>query len=246
MIHFSLLAIVTLLAYFVKGLTGFGPAIVFISLGSLILPPTMIVTVSPFLDVLAGAILLVKDRSHSMISYWVRLAAPILIGVILGATGLRFASDRLYSCLLGIAILTLGLWFVTRRPAIAPDNTPVPIPRKPGPGAVATSIVSGITGGFFGISGPPLIWYFGRRYPKSVFRKIIVPLFLIEASGRSVIYVSLGMLGTRHWTLMALLIPTLLAGLLLGNHWFNRVPQERFERIIGWVLAASGIRLIIG
>ena len=233
MIHFSLLAIVTLLAYLVKGLTGFGPAIVFISLGSLIFPPTMIVTVSPVLDVLAGAILLVKDRSLSMLSYWIRLAAPVLIGVVLGATGLRFASEKIYSCLLGSAILALGLWFAVRRQSAIPADTPAALPRKPGPGAVAASIVSGITGGFFGISGPPLIWYFGRRYPKAAFRKIIVPLFLIEASGRSLIYLSIGMIQIRHWTLTATLVPALLAGLLLGNHWFNRVPQERFERIVG-------------
>ncbi len=245
MIPFSILAAIAFLAYLVKGLTGFGPAIVFISLGSMVVSPARVVAISPILDVLAGSILLWRDRGMSVFHYWSRLTVPLLAGVFAGSLGLRFASSAVYNVILGGAIIILGIWFIVRKNPTLLSEERI-IPTRPEKGAVLASLISGITGGLFGISGPPLIWYFGRRYPKSVFRKIIVPIFFVEALGRSIIYTSMGMIGKPEWLLIACLVPAVPIGLLIGNRWFNRIPQERFEKIIGWILIASGIKMSAG
>ncbi len=211
----------------------------------MVFSPARVVAISPILDVLAGSILLWRDKGMSVFQYWSRLAVPLLAGVIAGSLGLRFASTAVYNVILGGAIIILGIWFIVRNnPApISEDRT---IPLRPEKGAVLASVLSGVTGGLFGISGPPLIWYFGRRYPKSVFRKIIVPIFFVEALGRSIIYASMGMIGKPEWLLIAYLVPAVPFGLLIGNRWFNRIPQERFEKVIGWILVASGIKMSAG
>lgn len=233
-------------AYLVKGLTGFGPAIVFISLGALILPPATAVAISPLLDVPAGLILLWKDKGLTSVGYWKQLILPMLAGVVTGALGLRFLSTNVYSILLSVAIALLGVWFLVKPGTPETQNRFISIPPIPEKGAVIAAIAAGITGGLFGISGPPIIWYFGRRYPKSAFRKIIVPLFLVEAASRSIINLSLGMIQTQDLLLTTSLFPALLTGLFVGNLWFNIIPQHKFERIIGVVLIASAVRLAIG
>jgi uncharacterized protein len=232
-------------AYLVKGLTGFGPAILFISLGSLVMAPTRVVTISPLLDILAGLLLFWKDRSLSASRYWQWLSLPLLAGVAVGAWGLRFVPATLYSGLLGIVILILGIRFL-----LCPDQhrqTPrvTGLPESPETGAIIAAIISGITGGLFGISGPPLIWYFGRRYSKTAFRKIIVPLFLVESCGRAILYIVFGMIQRDEWILTLTLVPALLVGLVAGNYGFKTLRQDTFERIIGVVLIISGLRLVV-
>lgn len=119
------------------------------------------------------------------------------------------------------------------------------LPVRPEPGAMIAAALGGVTGGLFGISGPPLIWYFGSRYPRRVFRRIIVPLFLVDAVGRSVIYAGMGLLHRGELGIALGLLPGLIIGLFIGNHWFNVIPQQRFERMIGGVLILSGLKLCI-
>jgi len=258
LIRFSLLAGIAAAAYLIKGLTGFGPAIVFISLGSLVMDPARVVAVSPLLDIAAGGILIWKDKSIASFRYWSTLTLPLIAGVVAGAWGFRSLSGALYGRILGLTIVGLGLWFVLRKipgslitanttgpgqPAQDPPGTP---PLRPEPGAMIAAGVSGITGGLFGISGPPLIWYFGSRYPRRMFRRIIVPLFLVEAVVRTCVYAALGVLHREEWGIALGLLPAMLIGLMIGNHWFNVIPQHRFERVIGGVLILSGIKLFLG
>ena len=247
MIQYILVACIAFLAYLVKGLTGFGPAIVFISLGSLVMNPIQVVGVSPLLDIVAGSILIWKDRSYKDASYWLTLSVPLLAGVMAGSIGLRFATADLYQRILGGAVFILGAWFLFRsNPEKGNDGDRLlkSLPTKPAKAAMIIAVFSGISGGLFGISGPPLIYYFGTRFQRQAFRKAIVPLFLVEASGRSLTYVSLGMMRTPELTLAVILVPFLLAGLAVGNHWFNLIPQSKFERVIGVILIVSGAKLI--
>lgn len=241
----SLIHAIVFAAYLVKGLTGFGPAILLISLGSMVMAPSRVVTISPLLDILAGMVLFWKDRSFSVSRYWQWLSLPLLAGVATGAWSLRFVPADLYSGLLGLVIFILGIRFL-----LYPDRhrkTPGvdALPDSPEPGAILAAVVSGITGGLFGISGPPLIWYFGRRYSKTAFRKIIVPLFLVESCGRAILYIVFGMIQRDEWILTLALVPALLAGLIAGNYGFKTLRQDTFERLIGLVLIVSGLRLIL-
>ena len=60
-IEYYLLPLVAFLAYLLKAMTGFGPAIVFISLGSLFVSPHPAVVTSSILDIIAGIMLLKID-----------------------------------------------------------------------------------------------------------------------------------------------------------------------------------------
>lgn len=237
---FSFLAGITFLAYVVKGLTGFGPAIVFITLGSLCMDPVRIVAISPVLDITAGGYLLWRDRSYSSAGYWLILGVPLLFGVLIGSLGLRMAQSHNYSAVLGTAIALLGTWFVFRRRDRLLQNV---LPQRPEPAALITAVCSGICGGLFGISGPPLIWYFGSRFERAAFRQIVVPLFFMESFSRVLIYMSLGMLPLNDLTYSARLLPFLFLGLIVGNIWFNRLPQARFERIVGMLLILLGVKI---
>jgi len=86
MIDFNLLIIaaIALLAFLVKGTTGFGPSIVIVSLGALFLPPHTVVVLSALLTVPAGMIMLWSDPIKGSCKFWVPLGAALAVGSIIG------------------------------------------------------------------------------------------------------------------------------------------------------------------
>jgi len=115
LIQYSLIAGIAFLAYLLKGLTGFGPAIVFISLGSLVMDPIQVVVISPLLDIVAGCVLTWKDRRQFLSGYWILLALPLIGGVLLGSIGLSLSTIENYRLMLGTGIVILGIWFLLNK-----------------------------------------------------------------------------------------------------------------------------------
>jgi hypothetical protein len=105
--------------------------------------------------------------------------------------------------------------------------------------------VGGVLGGLTGISGPPLLWHFGRKFAKRPLRQILIPVFLFAALGRVGTYAATGMITVSVVHAYLLALPGLLLGTYLGNRIFLRVEERTFSRIIGLVLLVSGLRLVL-
>ena len=232
---------ITITAYLLKGITGFGPAIVIVSLGSHIFPSKDIVVISAFLDVAGGLILFRYDRCLRHLRYWVPLSLAVIAGVAGGTYLLAIAQSFLYRSILSFVIAGLGFLFFfgvlrSDKSGLIPE-----IPDRPDGLAYLFVTIAGVCGALFGISGPPLIWYFGSRFKKTAFRKIIVPIFLMEAISRSFFYWETGLTSYQQVQVSILVLPALIAGLFLGNRIHIRINEIWFGRTIGVILILSGI-----
>jgi uncharacterized protein len=246
------IAAITLLAYAVKAATGFGPAIVVVSLGSLIIGPFQAVILAAFLDTLSGAAVMWLDRGRRPDRAWVGLAATMSAGAVAGGLLLPRVPTAALGPLVGAGVLGFGFWMLVARPGArepaALDAASPPGPTAPPPaGLLDHGVVAaaGVSGGLIGVGGPPLVLYFGARRRKAEFRALIVPVLLAAAIARVATYGATGQVDASVLLLAAISLPSLPLGMVLGDRLFRRWSEEGFRMAIATLVILAGLRLVV-
>ncbi len=238
-----LLGALAFFAHIVKGLTGFGPAIIFVSIGSVVYNPIEVIVLAALLDIIGGGTLTALNPQFLRNSkYWAPIGLLMVIGAISGSLLLSIAPASAFEIVLGVAIVVISIWFLFGNSE--PDGSASsPTEIKPLDGFVGS--FSGFCGGFTGMGGPPLIVYLGAKFKKDFFRAIIVPIFLVSAIARFTTYGALGMVDLNNYLLYILPPIGVIIGNFVGNHFFDYVEQRWFTVLIGVILLLSGTQLIL-
>jgi uncharacterized protein len=258
---------ISLLAYAVKAATGFGPAIVVVALGSLLVGPVNAVILAAFLDTLGGLGVMHTDRHQRARVKWAGLAATMCVGAVVGSLLLPVVPTALLRRLVGLGVLGFGLWMMlapiarnTRRSGAATirsatgshsgshsgsgvSQSPAPRPRSPA-ADYGVAAVAGVSGGLIGLGGPPLIIYLGSRVGKVEFRALLVPILLAAAVTRVATYGLTGQVHAQVLVLAAVSLPALPVGLMLGDRLFRRWSETAFQTAVAVLIAAAGARLL--
>ncbi|MGB6031383.1 MAG: sulfite exporter TauE/SafE family protein [Bacteroidota bacterium] len=242
--HF-LLPFVAFAAFFVKAVSGFGPALVVIGIGSMVLPPHTVVPLSAMLDATAGAILFFMDPVAGGRRYWLPLAVTIVVGSVAGGILLSLVSPDLFRLVLGIAILMLAVWFTFFRSHAGESHLTDTLPSRASAGDMVAVGSGGLMGGFLRISGPPVLWHFGRQFAKRTLRQVLIPIFLAAAVARVATYSGTGLVDQTVLLYYCVSLPGLLLGIYVGNKVFLSISEKVFSRAIGLILLAAGLRLLL-
>ena len=221
----------TLAAAFVRGLAGFGMAILLVPVLGLAVPPGEAVVVANWLGLMIGlvglkAILGQSERSALTISALAVLATPL--GVWLLAV-----TDPALARLL-IALIALGSFVL------------VLLPKRPAhhlPGAAetgATGLVSGVLTGFAGMPGPPVVPYYLRRaIPPQLARASMMTIFLATSVAGVASALALRVATWREPVFAAALFPAVLLGNWLGHKAFGRISDTAWRSFTGAVLGLA-------
>lgn len=238
----ALAMLAALAAAFVRGLAGFGMAIVLVPLLGLVIAPTEAVVISNMLGLMVG-IASVKDiRGAGELS----TAVPIgLIAVLLTPVGLLLLSatpPQMARVL--IALVAMGAFLI------------VLFPVRPGraPGRVltgATGAAAGLLTGFAGMPGPPIVPYYLRRgVAPPVARASMMSVFLMTSAASTAAALLLRLGGGREALVALALLPSVLAGNWLGGRAFGRVSDAAWRGFVGVILGLAGLvalsRLLFG
>lgn len=240
-----LLALIAVLAYVLKGVTGFGPSIIIVALGSLILPTHAMVVLSAILNAVAGLILLLADPIQGRMRFWLPLAAAMTVGSVAGGLYVSIILPRLFNIIVGTVVALLALWFFFSRAGRAKADLEADLPARSSPLDLAVATFAGVLGGLTGIGGPPMVWYFGHRFSKRAFRQAVVPVFLLASVARIGTYWATGLIDVRIISYALASLPGLLLGVFLGNRAFFRISELTFSRAVGTVLMIVAVRLVI-
>ena len=225
-------ALATLGAAFVRGLAGFGMAILLVPVLALALPPVDAVLVTNFLAVFIGLSELRRlvsdaERTAGVISAWVALAtAPGLM--LLAVTPADLAR-------LLIALVALAAFAAVLMPARAPT--------MPGRAATAgTGIAAGLLTGFAGMPGVPVVPFYVRRaVPRTVAKASMLLIFTVAAAAGLASGAAIGALEWRLVVLAVLLFPLVLLGNWLGSIAFGRVSDSVWRGFVVLVLGAAAL-----
>jgi uncharacterized protein len=222
-----------LAAAFVRGLAGFGLAILLVPVLGLAIPPREAVVVANWLGLLIGLvgirkILGASEKSAFQISVLAMLATPL--GVWLLAV-----TDPALARLL-IALIALGSFVLVLLPKRAQHYAPS-LPETSG-----TGIASGILTGFAGMPGPPVVPYYLRReIPATLARASMMTIFMATSLAGVLAASVLGVATVREPLLAALLFPAVLLGNWLGGLAFGKVSDALWRSLTGGVLGLAAL-----
>jgi uncharacterized membrane protein YfcA len=228
-----------MLAYFVKGITGFGNTLVMGSLFSFAVSNRLTTPLDLLFSIPTNTFIAWRERKNISLKVVIPLSLMLLAGILPGTFLLKTGNDRILKAGLGIVIVGIAIEMFTRKPNT--DNS-----RKSNPVFLAAiGIISGILAGLYGI-GALLITYISRTTSnKNQFRGDICCVFLVENLFRFFLYLYTGILNMEVLRFALLLAPAVLIGMFIGIKADSRMNEETVRKSTIVMLILSGLTLFI-
>ena len=236
--HLLATAAILLVAYFIRGIAGFGSGLISVPLLALFLPLKFVVPLVLLLDFTASIIIGGLHFKHVV---WneIGLLIPFgVVGVILGTSLLVNLPTE--PMLIGLALFVLI--FALR--SLLNLHGEKLVSRL---WAVPAALTGGTVGALFGTGGPPYVIYLTHRIrEKSDLRATFSALFFTEGITRIVSFLVAGLLMTRTvWIAYLAALPVMLGALYLGGRVHVGLSQARMTQLVGVLLLVSSVSLLI-
>ena len=230
------IGLASLAAFVVRGLSGFGSAMIGIGALTLVLPPAQVIPAFFGLELLTTVNLLpsvwrrIDWRSLPWVIAGCAVTTPVGLTLLarLDPDPMRLVVS---ACLATIALLMLS--GLAQR--VTPRSTPGPL------GALAVGGASGVLNGAAGIPGPPAIVFYFATTGMAVSRATLVAFFLFTDSYGLAWAGGAGLLAGVGWKLIAVALPFSLAGIWIGQRLYVRLDEARLRRLIWTLLAVLGV-----
>ncbi|MFO1107758.1 MAG: sulfite exporter TauE/SafE family protein [Bradyrhizobium sp.] len=224
---------------FMKGAFGGGFSIIGIPLLSLVMDP---VTAGGLLAPLFIAMDLFALR-YWRPSTWskpdlVLLLPGLVTGIGLGYLLFRFLDHRAIAIVMAvITLIFVGLWFAGGgKVTVRPRSTPR---------ALAAGLTSGITTMVAHSGGPPLAMYLlPLGLAKEIYAGTTSLFFTVGNATKAVPWLLLVQPTGAVWTLMAICLPAIPAGVWLGWRLHGRLDQQQLYRACYGLLVVTALKLL--
>jgi hypothetical protein len=234
----------TLIAYFVKGLTGFGNTLVMGSFFSFVVSNRLTTPVDLILGIPTNIYIAWKERKNISLKIVIPLSLMLLAGIIPGTFLLKVGNDWLLKSMLGVVVMGIALEMLTRKPNNTANLT-VTQKRWHKVFLLFIGILSGVLAGLYGI-GALLVAYISRTTDnKNQFRANICCVFLVDNVFRFFLYLYTGILNLQVLFYALLLSPAVFIGMKLGLKANNNMNETTVKNAIIIMLMISGGILFI-
>jgi len=233
-----LLAVLFLIvAYFIRGIAGFGSGLIAIPLLAMMLPVTLVVPVIGLLDYLAS---MTHGTSNRHAIAW-RDILPLLpfsfIGVAAALYLLKTTDALVLRKVLGGFVTVYGVYSLIYAG-----------PSRQGTRwwAIPAGGFGGLVGTLFGTGGPFYVIYLRLRgLDMTAFRATVATIFFIDGGARIVGYFASGFYTRQTMLTFAMAIPIMLVALYAGGKVHTTISPRTFQRAIGLLLVVSGLSLLL-
>ena len=228
--------IATLLAFFVKGLTGFANTLVFTTMLSFGQNNLAISPVELLLGYPTNAILAWKERRSIDWKLCLPLCGMVLAGCLPGAFLLKSVDARAIKIFFGVVIVLIALEMLLRNGKKSQPSRWL---------MLTIGILSGMLCGLFGV-GALLGAYLTRVTDDThAFKGNLCMVFFVENTFRLILYIASGIITLAAFKQALLLAPVMLVSLWLGMKAGHIINEKTAKKIVLVMLLVSGIALII-
>lgn len=224
-------------ASIVRGLTGFGLAIILVPLLSLIVPPVQAVVISILLQLLAGPIGLKRILADGERETAIPIAIAAVLATPFGVWLLSITpADVARVSIAMLAIAAFALMFVPAKETAVPGRKET----------WATGIAAGVLTGFASMPGPPVVpFYMRRKLTPAVTRGSMLMVFFATAIAGSIASFMIGTANLHLLWLSVLFYPALYIGTRLGETAFGTVGEAVWRTLVGVILGIAGIAAVV-
>ncbi len=234
-----LLLLGAFLAGIVTGLTGFGTALTAMALWLYAIPPVLAVPLVAFCSLASHFFTLRKIWPHmDFCAAWPFVVGGI-IGIPAGVWLLIDLSPETFKLAVGILLIGFPLYMLLAREPFLVSSPSRAIESLVG-------IVSGLCGGFAGLSGPVLVVWsqlcqWSKQQARSVLQLINMSVLMVAILA----YTARGLVSADLFVLVGMCLPATLAGSWIGLKLYQRIDQDSFKRVVLVLLMASGLGLTL-
>lgn len=239
----ALSALVLIAAFFVKGVSGFGPALVATPILVVLWGDArLVVPVFAPLNLIINVVFLVRVWDALDRRAFAILATGTVVGVPFGTTLLEVLEAQTLSAMVGVTVVAsvIGLELWKRRRGLSLS----------GVWRWVTGFGAGAFGGALGaavaIDGPPYVVYLqALRGSKTTQYATLLAVFTASGLIRTANYAYRGLLTTDHWIACGLALPIAWMSMEVGHRVFRRLSGDGFDRAVRVILLAVGISAVI-
>ncbi|MEO7248097.1 MAG: sulfite exporter TauE/SafE family protein [Novosphingobium sp.] len=222
----------TLIAGFVRGLAGFGLAILLVPVLGLAIAPAEATVVGNWLGFLISFMNARQQISRTERSAWI-IAGTALLAIPLGVFALGAMGAPIARLL--IALIAVAAFIAVILPA-----KPHHVPGRSE--TLATGLATGLLAGFAGMPGPPVVPYYIRRgLDPATARASMLSIFFVTQGAGVVIAVIMGVANWHELWIALALYPLVVVGNWLGSKSFGRIDARAWRWIAGGVLGAAAL-----
>jgi uncharacterized protein len=234
---FALTAALTLGAAAIRGLTGFGMAIILVPLLGMVMRPDEAVVLAIFLQLLIGPVGLRASIAESHKSSALPIATLAVIATPFGVWLLARTPPDVARVL--IAAIAIGAFI-----AITLTRKQIAIPGRVA--SVGVGLMAGVLTGFAAMPGPPVVpFYLREAFTPKTARASMMVIFFATASAGTLSTVLLGLGTERLAWLAVLLFPAVLVGNRLGGLAFGKISPLLWRSGVALLLGMAGLSAVL-
>jgi uncharacterized protein len=232
---------VMLLAYGLRGSTGFGGA-VGMPLLALVIPIKILVPVWTLLGFASSVAILGRDRRHVARDDFIAFMPWCLLGVAVGLYFFKTLDAHTLARGLGVLVLSYACYSLWT--AMRPPTNELRLPRVIGPVA---GTLSGVVGTLFGTMASVFFAMYldARAQSKVQFRATMSAMLLTLSAARGIGYFATGEFTEEAWLMFALAFPLMLGGIYIGDRIHVSLSEQTFRRLVCVTLFLCGIPLLM-
>ncbi len=228
-------AVVLFAAYFVRGIAGFGSALVAVPLLALVLPVPFVVPVIVLLDYVGSVSHSIRHFHHIRWSDLLPLLPFTLSGILSALFLLQQLEPGVLSKALGVFVILYAIYSLLPLPPLHGSRL----------WAVPLGTLAGLIGTLFGTGGPFTVIYLGLRdLGKTAFRGTVATIFVMDGGMQLAGFTFTGLYNADNLLVAALGLPLLAAGMYAGGHVHTNLSRKAFVRLVALILLVSGSTLL--
>jgi uncharacterized membrane protein YfcA len=242
MFHFQLYfiifaAVVILLSSVIKGITGFGFALLAIPLLSIILPLSLLVPSMVLFNLITSIIVLFNLKEKIKGYYIVPMIIASLAGIPLGIYLLTYLNPSALKIVTSLAIIMFSIRMLSGV-KLAKRNIHKPI--------VFAGFLSGVLTSSISIGGPPLAIALDKKgYSKEMFRGIFIWFMVFSSLFTSLAFYYKGLLNADAIKFTAFSLPLLFIGSAWGVKIAKKINQQQFRKFVIVLNVCTGLLMLI-
>ncbi len=230
--------IVIVLASLLKGITGFGFALVSLPLLMIWYSPKELIPVLMLCNFIASLFILLQKKETRLVTKEFRsLIISGGIFTILGVATLNYISEKLLIHIMGLFFMVLSVFSLI--------NKSIPIKLSKISYKLAGAVIGFLTGSI-SVSGPPLALFLNlANVNNQEFREIFSWFSVVTAAIAIAGYLHLGLVTENTLTMTLFFIPILLLGTIAGKRLNALLPSVLFKRVSIALTLISSIVLLV-